>query len=416
LDPLQASLAVSQSNPGMISCCQLLLLAISGAVGQDPNSLDLTMFDESTGALCIDGSIGGFHARNRSKTSIVISLPGGGWCWDDDTCGRRANTSLGSSTKYIAQRGRTMGVGEGELSGDPKLNPHFYGFTAISPIYCDGSNYAGAADRTVGGVTLHIRGRKILQAMLDVLLKDWSYDETLEEVVLSGCSAGGTGVYFNVDWIHSYIQSQLKHTKPLKTRAFGNAGWFLDANSKTWDGDAWNQVPGIQRRSDKQLFEYANLKDTLSKECQRSYAPIDESWKCAMSQYLYPFIEQPTLVLQSSYDLNQIATGGPPCLPKNYQNGVPKMPFSNCTADQIEQMSKYGDSLNASMFIARHGAVFAPTCVIHCYTGHWTSIAINNVTMADAIGEFAAADEPSGMLWYDTCRGPNCNPSCPNNH
>ena len=25
---------------------------------------------------------------------------------------------------------------------------------------------------------------------------------------------------------------------------------------------------------------------------QASYAPLGESWKCAMSQYLYPFIEQ----------------------------------------------------------------------------------------------------------------------------
>jgi hypothetical protein len=372
------------------------------------------MFDKSTGALCIDGSVGGFHARNGSKTSMVISLPGGGWCWNDANCGSRANTPLGSSTKYIESRGRPLTVGQGELSGDPKLNPHFYGFTAVSPIYCDGSNYAGDADHVVGNKTLYIRGRKTLSAMLDVLLNEWGYAETLEEIVVLGCSAGGTGVYFNVDYIQRYAQSLLTHEKPLKVRGVGNAGWFLDTNSATWDGTGWNKVPGYQRTADKAMFSYANLKNTLSQECQRSYAPTDESWKCAMSQYLYPFIEQPALVLQSSYDLNQMVTGGPKgCIPTDGAKGVPQSPFSNCSAAQIEEMSVYGDSLNASMFIARRGAVFAPTCVIHCYTRFWISIAINNVTMADAIGEFFAASNPSGMLWYDTCRGPNCNPSCP---
>jgi hypothetical protein len=382
-------------------------------VAEDPNRLDLTLLDESTGALCIDGTVGGFHARNGSKTSLFISLPGGGWCWNDQNCASRANTPLGSSAKYIENFGRSLQVGEGEMSGDPNLNPHFYDFTAVSPIYCDGSNFAGSADHKVGNATLHIRGRKILQAVIDVVLKEWGYDETLEEIMLSGCSAGGTGVYFNVDWVHRYVQSQLKHTKPLKTRAFGNAGWFLDTNSNSWDGNAWNGVPGIQRYADQALFGYANLTGTLSKECQRSYAPIGESWKCAMSQYIYPFIDQPTLVLQSSYDLNQLITGGPPCLPSG---AVPKPPYTDCTAGQIEQISKYGDALNASLFIARRGAVFAPTCVIHCYTNYWTTIKINGMTMADAIGDFFAAENPAGMLWYDTCRGANCNPSCPNNH
>ena len=138
-----------------------------------------------------------------------------------------------------------------------------------------------------------------------------------------------------------------------------------------------------------------------------------------MAQYLYPFIARPTLVLQSSYDLNQMVTGGPAaeCLPPAdpYHPGVPMMPWSNCTAEQIEQMSVYGDALNATMFIATRGSVFAPTCGIHCYTGYWNSITINGETMADAIGKFWAADEPVGMLWYDTCRGPNCNPTCPGN-
>ena len=80
---------------------------------------------------------------------------------------------------------------------------------------------------------------------------------------------------------------------------------------------------------------------------------------------------------------------------------------------EVEVVNRYGDAMNANLFIARRGAVFAPTCTIHCYTGHWTQIAIDGVRMVDAIGSFFGASNPSGMLWYDTCRGGNCNPTCP---
>lgn len=195
--------------------------------------------------------------------------------------------------------------------------------------------------------------------------------------MLTGCSAGGTATYFNVDWVHAYVMSKLTHSRPLKTRAFGNAGWFLDTNSNTWDGDGWNGVPGVQRLADKALFSYAGLSATLSPLCQVSYAPLGESWKCAMSQYLYPFIAQPTLVLQSSYDLNQLVTGGPACVQRSsFSGGQPTYPFphslDNCSPVEQEIVNRYGDALNASLFTARRGAIFAPTCTIHCYTGYWT--------------------------------------------
>jgi hypothetical protein len=350
---------------------------------------------------------------------------GGGWCWDDSSCAGRAKTSLGSMTEWIKQFGMTRGVGEGELSAQPSLNPHFHSFSMLSPVYCDGSNFAGAMEHpnvtlpgTAGTTTLHVRGRAILTATLDVALEQWGLKDTLQEVMLTGCSAGGTATYFNVDFVHDYISSKLTHDRPLKTRAFGNAGWFLDTNSATWDGDGWNGVPGFQRNADKALFSYAGLAPTLSPQCQASYAPLGESWKCAMSQYLYPFIEQPTLVLQSSYDLNQLVTGGPPCVhASSFIGGQPVHPFphslNNCSEEEVEVVNRYGDALNASLFTARRGAVFAPTCTIHCYTGHWTRIAIDGVRMADAIGQFFAASNPSGMMWYDTCRGGNCNPTCP---
>ena len=118
---------------------------LAGAIG-DVNVLPLKLFDPSTGAMCLDGSTGGYHARQGSKTQLMISLPGGGWCWNTPTCTERSNTPLGSMDAYIKDRGMTRTVGEGELNGLPSLNPHFFNFSMLSPVYCDGSNFAGARD------------------------------------------------------------------------------------------------------------------------------------------------------------------------------------------------------------------------------------------------------------------------------
>eukprot|EP01043_Picozoa_sp_COSAG02_P007444 COSAG02_NODE_222_length_28382_cov_82.417601_5_plen_202_part_00 len=41
----------------------------------DVDVLPLRLFEPSTGAMCLDGSMGGYHARNGSKTQLLISMP-----------------------------------------------------------------------------------------------------------------------------------------------------------------------------------------------------------------------------------------------------------------------------------------------------------------------------------------------------
>jgi len=41
----------------------------------DVDVLPLRFFEASTGAICLDGSMGGYHARNGSKSQLLISMP-----------------------------------------------------------------------------------------------------------------------------------------------------------------------------------------------------------------------------------------------------------------------------------------------------------------------------------------------------
>ena len=61
--------------------CHLVLLAVgtaaldNGLRAPDPDVLPLALFEPSTGAMCLDGSMGGYHARKGSKTQLLVSLP-----------------------------------------------------------------------------------------------------------------------------------------------------------------------------------------------------------------------------------------------------------------------------------------------------------------------------------------------------
>eukprot|EP00035_Acanthoeca_spectabilis_P012007 m.211954 g.211954 ORF g.211954 m.211954 type:complete len:139 (+) comp15501_c0_seq1:3066-3482(+) len=51
------------------------------------------------GAVCLDGSPGGYYIRpgTPNNSRWVVFHQGGGWCTNDEGCAARANTALGSS-------------------------------------------------------------------------------------------------------------------------------------------------------------------------------------------------------------------------------------------------------------------------------------------------------------------------------
>eukprot|EP01079_Euglenida_sp_SAG-EU17-18_P008823 gene8823-8003_t len=64
----------------------------------------LTEAAAAAGAVCLDGSPGGYYLRSplpgapAGPARWVVFHEGGGWCGSDAGCAQRANTSLGSST------------------------------------------------------------------------------------------------------------------------------------------------------------------------------------------------------------------------------------------------------------------------------------------------------------------------------
>eukprot|EP00666_Eupelagonemidae_sp_cell4sb_P001038 gene1038-6767_t len=116
----------------------LSVLCCSSAAAAD--GFKLQLLDPSTGALCLDGTPGGYYSRpgTTEPKSWVVHFEGGGWCVDEDRCLKRSTTAIGSSKGWPAAGLPSMdGGAHGLMSSDPEVSP-FAGWSKAHVNYCDG--------------------------------------------------------------------------------------------------------------------------------------------------------------------------------------------------------------------------------------------------------------------------------------
>jgi ribosome maturation protein SDO1 len=206
----------------------------------------------TAGAVCLDGSPGGGYIRRGDPAHWIIFHQGGGWCTSDLDCAARANCSatkpgcitgrgccaMGSSTVWGPTY--TDSYEGAAIFSDPAFSNH----TIFYAMYCDGGSWTGDMTATVpvGGATVHYRGRRLLDALLDALLAEGLGKAST--LLYGGCSAGGLTAYLHADYVASRMPAG------VKVVALADAMFSRDA--PTWDGattfldhmrwgyDAWN--------------------------------------------------------------------------------------------------------------------------------------------------------------------------------
>eukprot|EP00966_Prymnesium_polylepis_P125633 2904592-Prymnesium_polylepis.1 len=142
-------------------------------------------------AVCLDGSPGVFFFKRgavRLKSTSrnwVLAFEGGGWCYTEEDCRKRSELQVGSSTQAVASF-------PGVQNPDCAKNDEFCEWNQVSFHYCDGNSFNGDRDEPVrvGDKELFFRGHRILRAALRLLIEELGL-RTAEEVLLTGCSAGG---------------------------------------------------------------------------------------------------------------------------------------------------------------------------------------------------------------------------------
>lgn len=154
-------------------------------------------------AKCLDGTAAGYYAQQTTsvedKNKWVIYLNGGGECDTASACQSQTGGALGSS-KYFYNESDTSSW---YLASDycPN-NPTLCTWNHVMDPYCTQDLHAGqrteANDDTFG---LYFSGHHVLVATLDEMDKAANSLKDATDIIVSGTSAGGIGVWMNVDYV-----------------------------------------------------------------------------------------------------------------------------------------------------------------------------------------------------------------------
>ena len=215
-------------------------------------------------------------------------------------------TSTGAMTMVadILQHDAAVDYG-GVLGNNCTTNPDFCDANAVFIHYCDGASFGGnralpVAVRTKKGAPakMWLRGRANFDAVVADLRQAFGLGAAAgTEVILSGGSAGGLAVFYNLDHLAALLRPNANVTR---VAGFPDAGFFLDAATTAgafaFRADfvgadpVWNVTRG----------------GGTNTKCLAALVPKGEGWKCLMAQYLVPFIETPLYVMNSAYDAYQL--------------------------------------------------------------------------------------------------------------
>ena len=335
-------------------------------------------------ALCLDGSrFGAFLCKAASNTSWEIAVQGGGFAYALRDAGERALTPLGSSRTWPADAS--------------KLSCLDSGTNYVYLQYCDGAAFSGYRAQAQGptGVAnasfVYMRGARNLDAALAIAHAAGLGADT-RSVTFTGASAGGVTVIHRLDAVAAFVAA----VAPL-ARVVGKptCGYFIDSNA-TFSA----MLAGV--------FDLHNASGAVSAACQAAQPPRGlPPARCFIPSVAAPFTRTGMFLMQSRFDLWQLADGelNIPCMRR--QPFAPPFPPSSCTAAEDAQIAAYGpsfmsffdDFMNATS--DRNGA-FVDACIIHGST---------NSSIDGASGEAAflqwAAGGGGRSWWLMRCGAEN---------
>ena len=196
---------------------------------------------------------------------------------------------------------------DGLMSYNSLVNPLTYNWNKVWVGYCDGGSFLGDVDEPVKFDSpffkkglLYFRGKAILEAVYDSLLRTQGLDKATD-VIVSGSSAGGLSVMLNIDKISKIIKAGSSAKKKPKVVGVVDAGFFLDV--KAYDGKSYG-MRDIQNF--KNIIEMQNVKHggALSPKCLATMS-AEDAWKCMLPQYFLQYVDTPLFIVQSIIDSYQ---------------------------------------------------------------------------------------------------------------
>lgn len=152
---------------------------------------------------CAQGTTTGIGVnRLQGSTRLLIFLPGGGICWDFESCVANptaAYTDTGYGPTEFQQQFGGSNIRPYFLRSDPANV--FRDFNYVYAPYCTGDLHSGSRVKDYGnGGVIHHKGFSNMTAYLRRLVATFP-DAT--QVVIMGTSAGGFGATWNFQQVHA---------------------------------------------------------------------------------------------------------------------------------------------------------------------------------------------------------------------
>ncbi|XP_067115254.1 inactive palmitoleoyl-protein carboxylesterase notum1b [Osmerus mordax] len=372
-------------------------------------------FLENTSVTCNDGSPAGYYLReSRGSKRWLVFLEGGWYCFNKLTCDGRYETMrrLMSSTKWSQTR-----TGTGILSPLPEENPHWWNANMVLIPYCSSDVWSGATPKTDQSEYAFMGSLIIREVVNKLLTKGLDKAKVL---LLSGSSAGGTGVLLNVDRVAE--QLLLQGFPEVRVRALVDSGWFLDNKPyrKTACLDTISCAP--TEAVERGIRYWGGVVPEACRQVHRG-----EEWNCFFGYKVFPTIQSPVFLVQWLFDEAQLMVDNV------HLAGRPL----------LETQWRYIQTLGQQL---RHTlqdvpAMFVPACLSHetITKSHWLDIQVQGTSLpralhcwdrslhANARGNGSHGNHHNNhqkhskapplrgcpMHLIDSCPWPQCNPTCP---
>lgn len=239
-------------------------------------------------ARCLDGSNAGYYfqkGNDENKNKYIIYLNGGGECDQETSCKNQLTGPLGSS-KYFSSS--TDASGWYLASDNCDVNPDFCGWNHIFDPYCTQDLHSGqVTEPTEETWGLYFSGHNVLEAILDDLdnKKDKNNLSLLNatEIIVHGMSAGGIGVWMNVDYV-------AKRYPSAKVTAMTVAGHYFYATY--YEGINKTSSSGMSDFRKEAWDRTYHLYDAyVDEDCKKYHENMNESpGACMLSNNSLPFI------------------------------------------------------------------------------------------------------------------------------
>ncbi|XP_054802046.1 pectin acetylesterase 12-like isoform X3 [Prosopis cineraria] len=323
-------------------------VAAKASSSAQPLVVALTLIEgaASKGAVCLDGTLPGYHLHRgfgSGANSWLIQLEGGGWCNTIKSCVFRKTTRRGSS-KHMEHQIPFTGI----LSNKAEENPDFFNWNRVKLRYCDGASFSGdSEDKTA---QLQFRGQKIWLAAMEELMSKGM--QNADQALLSGCSAGGLASIIHCDEFQSLFP------KSTKVKCLGDAGLFLDVVDVSGGRTLRNLFGGV--------VKLQGVQKNLPERCLNKLDPTS----CFFPQNLINDVKTPLFILNAAYDAWQLqASLAPPSADPHGSWNNCKSNHANCNSSQIRFLQDFRNQmLNVlkGFSLSSQTGLYINSCFAHC--------------------------------------------------